>query len=84
MEMVRDWYGFHRGIATHTGSLRFYLGYSGLIDQGGSLYTSEDYLHWGMISGVVHLLDCVFAWGTQEDSVRQRHSVHVSVLAKVA
>jgi hypothetical protein len=69
MEMGRNWYGFHCGIATYTGWVRLYMGYSGSIDQGGSLYTSKDYLHWGTISGVVHLLDRVFAWGTQEDSV---------------
>jgi hypothetical protein len=60
------------------------MGRSGPIDQVGPLYTAKDYLYRGTISGVIHLSDCVFAWGTQEDIVRQRYSVHISVLAEAA
>jgi hypothetical protein len=44
--------------------LRFYMGYSGSTDQGGSLYTGKDYIYTCTIGRVVHLLNCVFAWGT--------------------
>jgi hypothetical protein len=60
------------------------MGHSGSFDQSSSLHTGEDYLHKGTISRVIYLLNCVLAWGTQEDSVRQRYSVHISVLAEVA
>jgi hypothetical protein len=36
------------------------------------------------ISSSIHLSDCVFALCTQEDSVEQRYSVHISVLAEAA
>jgi hypothetical protein len=32
----------------------------------------------------LYISKCVFAWSTQEDSVRQRYLVHVLILAEVA
>ena len=82
MEMGRDWYGFHYGIASYKGWLRFDMGHCGSIDQGSSLHSSEDYLHRSMTGRTIHIQDCVFAWGAQEDCVRQRYSIHISILAE--
>jgi hypothetical protein len=64
MEMGRNWYGFHCGIVMYTGWLWFNMCHSGLIDQGSSLPSGEDYLHRSTIGRAVYLQDCVFAWGT--------------------
>jgi hypothetical protein len=65
--LLQPWkvrYGFHCGVATNTRWLRFYMGHSGPTDQGGSLYTGKDYIYRCTIGRVVHLANCVLAWGT--------------------
>jgi transposase InsO family protein len=42
----RDSQGFYRGIAENSVRIRFHLGNCGSTDQGGSLYTCQDYLLW--------------------------------------
>jgi hypothetical protein len=62
--MGRNRYGFHCGVTMYLRWLRFYMGYSGPTDQGGSLYTSEDHIYRSTVGRVVHLMNCVLARGT--------------------
>jgi hypothetical protein len=44
VEVGRDRHGFYRGFAKDSVGIRFHLGYYGLTDQGGSLYTCQNHL----------------------------------------
>jgi hypothetical protein len=63
-KMYQDLKERHCGIATDTRWVRLYMGYSGSFNQGGTFHSGKDDLHRGMIGRIVHLPNCVLAWGT--------------------
>jgi hypothetical protein len=65
----RDCHGFYRGFAKDSVGIRFHLGDCGLTDQGGSLYTYQEYLLQTGTSRVVYVKDNVSAWSDEEDCV---------------
>jgi hypothetical protein len=65
----RDCHGLYHGFAKNLVGIRFHMGDCGLTDQGGSLYTCQDYLLRTTTSKAVYVKDTLSAWSVEEDFV---------------
>jgi hypothetical protein len=63
---------------------RFALGNCGPNEQGSPLCTCQYDLYWTATSGVVCILDSLFAWSVLAGCVRQRNPIYFKVLGEVA
>jgi hypothetical protein len=60
------------------------LGSDGPFDKGDPFHTSQDHLQQCGVGQIIHGSDCVLAWCSEEDSIKQRYSVYLSFFAAVA
>ena len=70
MEVGQAWHGFHHRITQDLIGIRFYLGSSGLFDQSGSLYPSENYLYKCKVGQDIYDQDRMSAWSSEDHRIR--------------